>query len=130
MRGERRAEACPHVQLCVLTHLVVEIQALESRHRLGELRQLGDRLHRGALAAVEEPGFSLPLPEHPAPQGRDHVPDVEAVLGPAVVLAQHVSGQRLLRQLERLHVVDDKRLLGAGGRQGVGGLRRRRDAKC
>lgn len=101
------------------THLVVEIQALEAGHGLGELRQLGDRLHRGALAAVEEPGFSLLLPEQAAAQRWNHGSQVQAVLGrphaaaaATTVVTHHVSGQGLLRPLERFHVVDDEGLLG------------------
>lgn len=63
---------------------------------------------------MEEPGLSLLSPQQSAAQGWNQRSDVQAVLGPAVVLTHHVSGQCLLRPLERFHVVDDERLQGEG----------------
>lgn len=107
-----RQEDRRQIQLPPETHLIVQIQALEARHRLGELRQLGDRLHRGALAAVEEPRFGLPLLELATPHAEDVGPRLKAALRLWIVAVQHVGHQRPLRQLERLHVVNDERLLG------------------
>lgn len=73
------------------SHLIVEVQAREARHRLGEFRQLGHRFHRGALAAVEEAHFGLAVHQDPR-------------------RAHHLGRHGLLRQLQRVHVVDDQRL--------------------
>lgn len=67
---------------------------------------------------MEEPGFSLLLPEQAAAQRWNHGSHVQAVLGPphaaaaTAVVTHHVRGQGFLRPLERFHVVDDEGLLG------------------
>lgn len=86
------------------THLIIQIQILETRHGLGELGQLRNRFHRRALAAAEEPGLRLPLLELPA--------HYLAALRLGAVAVHHVGRQGPLSQLERLHVVDDEGLLG------------------
>lgn len=73
------------------SHLIIEVQAGEARDGLGELRELGDGFHRGVLAAVENANLCLSVLE-------------------CSRRAHHLGHQGLLCKLQRLHVMDDKRL--------------------
>ena len=87
--------------MCIFLHpyLVVEEEVDKAGDALGELGELTDRLHRGALAAIEHVHADLPV-------------------GWSAV-DQLVPHQPVLRLPQRVHVMDHKGL--GGGRGGRGG---------